>query len=72
MALFPAFRVLLLPMVASSLRKLLAEEGGEQVEEDEDEGEGEGQGPTAEQTAVMEKAWTVSYTHLTLPTTAIV
>ena len=37
--------------------ELLAEEGDEQVEEDEDEGEGEGQGPTAEQTAVMEKAW---------------
>ena len=38
--------------------ELLAEEGEEQVEEqDEDEDEGEGQGPTAEQTAVMEKAW---------------
>ena len=37
--------------------ELLAEEGDEQVEEDEDEGEGEGQGPTAEQTAVMQKAW---------------
>ena len=39
--------------------ELLAEEGGEQVEEEEDEGEGEGEGegPTAEQTAVMEKAF---------------